>query len=918
MIRIFTKIKSGLNVVHINAQSLKNKIEEFRYIFECSNVDVVCVSETWFSTIINNEYYKLRGYKLFRADRQLKNGKKDKKGGGVAIYVKNTIQCKLITKSKLGEKVEFLFLELCNNNEKLLLGNVYRPNKNINTEALFLELSNISVGYENILISGDFNCNTLVDSTLTDEMKFIGLDLVNTTIPTHFSSRSSSLLDLFFTNSLSKVQMFDQISAPVFSKHDLIFINFDFKQNKSEKCFSYRDFKHINFEALYNKLSQIWWDNVYFIPEVDDKLNFIQQNIESLFNEFVPLKTKRKTTNVNPWFTSDIKSLIDQRNIAYARWKRFKTSELQSTFKSLRNRVNTSIKIAKSSYYKSKFSSCVDSKARWNEIRNIGINKSQGCTDNIDVDELNRKFTDLPDSDANVVQYRNQVRLNDQTEFQFNCFYQTDVYKSFLSIKSNATSYDGVHPKFIKIIFPFILPYITNLFNTIITRSMFPTKWKHAKIVPVPKSENEFRPIAILPFLSKVLERLMHNQILDYVQHHNLLTPRQSGFRPQHSCVSALIDVSEYLRSQLDNDNAAFLILLDHSKAFDTVNADILTLKLNKFFNFSSSATKLMFSYLTGRSQSVFNGNTVSNSVDLTRGVPQGSILGPLLYSVYANDLPTQLIHCRVQMYADDVQLYIGCKVSNIDDCVHKINVDLENIRAWASSNGLCLNPSKSKCIFISKKRQDIPYIPDIFLGQSNINICESVKNLGVTFNKHLLWSNHVSITTGKIYGMLRNLWCTQWFIPFEIRMLLAKTYLIPTLLYGCELYSGCDASSLSKLKVAFNNITRYVFGISRMSSISQYSKQIFGVTFENLLRCRSLIYLHKIIYTNQPKYLYDKIIPFRSDRGFRIIQIPHSTHFSDKHFFIYTISIWNHLPHCLQTVRSATQFKKMIFDFYK
>lgn len=261
---------------------------------------------------------------------------------------------------------------------------------------------------------------------------------------------------------------------------------------------------------------------------------------------------------------------------------------------------------------------------------------------------------------------------------------------------------------------------------------------------------------------------------------------------------------------------------------------------MREHIHFFSTAIKLISSYLQGRCQSVLSGDKISKSLSVSRGVPQGSILGPLLYTLYANDLPDKLKYCNIHMYADDVQLYISCKTAEIDDCLSCINTDLSIVLEWATANGLCINPRKSKCLLIHKRRQNPSIDRSLVLGASTIEVVESAKNLGVVFNKYLTWSDHVYATTGRVYGMLRNLWCSQWFTPFTIRMLLAKTYLVPTLLYGCELFAYCNSDAKRKLNVTYNNIARYIFGLRRFDSVSEYSKQIFGVSFENLLICRS------------------------------------------------------------------------------
>lgn len=913
MIRVLANITKGLKVTHINAQSLHCKIDEFRYVFENSNIDVICVSETWFRYNTTDNVYELQGYRLFRADRI-------KHAGGVAIYVKNGIKCKVIKKSECGDETEHIFLEISNGLEKILLGNIYRPNRYINIAPLISSLSTLTLNYSNILISGDFNSNILVEKSLTDEMLAIGLKPVNSSIPTHFSATVNTLLDIFFTNDTSNSLLYDQLSVPAFSKHDLIYTTFKFNitLHNPDETYQYRDFKNIDYDELNYAVYNTNWNHVFDLVSVDEQVSFLQDNVLSLYNEFVPLKCKRKVSNSKPWFTNEIKGLIDCRDLAYSRWKRFKTSELHTLFCSLRKKVNSKIKSAKCSYYGRKYSTALKSKSKWKLIRDIGlVGKKTQNHNTLDLNELNTNFLNTPTQSVDVGFYHNIARTQNQLSFEFNCFSCEDVLEAFMRIKSNAVGFDEIHPSFLKAILPRILPTITYIFNNIVTFSTYPSNWKYAKVLPIPKAHNDYRPISILPFLSKVFERLLHDQIIKYTLDNDLLTTRQSGFRPQHSCITALLDVSEDIRSRLDDREIAFLVLLDHSKAFDCVNHGLLTLKLEKMFNFSQTAVRLISSYLSGRSQAVSHQGLLSERKLVPRGVPQGSILGPLLYSMYSNDLPTQLRHCKIQMYADDVQLYTSCKESEIDSCIGNINTDLASIQNWATSNGLCLNPSKSKCLVIYSSNRNTTANPELFINGSKIDVVTSAKNLGLVFNSTLTWSDHINVVAGRVYGMLRNLWSTQWFTPQPIKMLLAKTCLAPILFYGCELFSNCSSASKRKFNVVFNNITRYVFGLRRYDRVSVYSKQIFGSSFDNLLICKSLIFLHKIIYTGCPTYLYERLNFLRSSRGKRIVQIRHRYSLSENHFFINTIRSWNQLPIHIQNTSNARQFKSLIQDHY-
>lgn len=287
------------------------------------------------------------------------------------------------------------------------------------------------------------------------------------------------------------------------------------------------------------------------------------------------------------------------------------------------------------------------------------------------------------------------------------------------------------------------------------------------------------------------------------------------------------------------------------------------------------------------------------------------------MYIMYSNDLPTQLKHMKIQMYADDVQLFIGCNLSTISSCVSKINADLLRVSDWAAGNGLILNPKKSKCVPICRTQMETLYQLRIVLGNSQIEIVSSAKNLGIIFNSTLSWTDNINNATGKTYGMLRTLWINHYFTPLKIRMLLAKSYLLPTLLYGCELFCGCSASEKRKLRTAFNNITRYVFNLRRTDSVSQFAKKLFNVSFDNLLKCRSLIFLHKIIYTKEPDYLFKKLIFARSTRGKVILHIRYHYQTSERQFFIHAVRLWNLLPHNIQSTSNAVHFKRAIFNFF-
>lgn len=910
MIKVFRGQRSGLHVCHINAQSLLPKIDEFRDLFEESSVDVICVSETWLRDDFNDAMCCLSGYRVFRCDRV------GCIGGGVAIYVRDGITCRLRDVSSAGSEIEYLFVELVNDDTKILVGTAYRPNRYVNLLPFISELELISITFPNIILCGDFNSNLISENCLIEEMGSLNLFPVNATVPTHFTEHSSTLLDLFLVSPRSKVLFYDQLSAPAFSRHDLIYLTFDFATTSSARTFEYRDFKNINYPLLDEHVRSINWSTVHGLPSPNEQIQFLNSNILHLYNAHVPIRTITALPHSAPWLSSQIRLLIRQRDLAYSRWKHYRLPEHRRIYCSLRNRVVLEIRTAKAQTYSNRLNASVGGKLLWQNLRNIGIGKSKCLNlDGLNPNVLNQQF--ISSQATNNIHQIPQISENLSSSahcpaFCFIAVDPTDVLESILAIKSMAVGLDDIHPLFLKIVLPVLLPYLTHVFNCILTTGIFPSQWKSAKVVPVPKTSkaDEFRPISILPFLSKVFEKVLQKQINHHLARHNLLSPRQFGFRQKHSCTTAVLGVSESIRHALDEGLVSFLVLLDFSKAFDMVDHSILCHKLSLFYNFSPCAVKLISSYLTVRTQAVAINHNLSDFLPLISGVPQGSILGPLLFSLYINELPTLIKHCSINMYADDVQLVLSCPLGLIEHGATCINEDLADIVRWSNHNGLVLNPKKSNCIVISKKSLDLSYFPSIFLNSDEIKYVETAKNLGVTFNRNLTWDNHINLAVGKTYGILRTLWATHSFTPIKTRCLLAKALAVPTLSYGCEIFYNCSYASKRKLNIAFNSIVRYVFGLGRFARVSNYSKYLYNMTFDHLLKFRTLSLFSNILLTHQPTYLYEKIRFTSSNRSAQLILPRYSCLTSERQFLVSSIRLWNSLPREIRRIDSTTRFR--------
>jgi Reverse transcriptase (RNA-dependent DNA polymerase) len=917
-----------LRFCHLNPGSVAQNIDEMQIFFADLSMDIICVSESWLKKHHSYKRFGLNGYKLFRADRS------GRRGGGSAVYVNSKHRCKILAQSKADASVNFLFLEITFYGQRVLVGSFYDPPKISGYSQYGPILEELLPKYEHNLFLGDFNVNLLVDSReaqdfcekLDDHTLF-----VVSKEPTHFQGDSSTMIDLCLTSFPEDVGMFSQIPLPgIKTGHDLIYgylrvsgVTVVDQQTQPPKF--YRDYRAIDLTKTRCSLESQNFSHIFRMTDPDDQIQYFNSAIVSVFQDNVPLKRCPLKNPDNPWMNFEISRMIAERDIAYNIWDKNRTEENRDRFLQLRKKTTKAIRASKRRLSGGQLNPKLPPKSLWRNLKNMGLKDDPAYESTFSAEELNSYYSSLSSRSPQLSTHSPATHSSDHTDelFSFRNVDDFEVKNAIYSVKSTAIGLDGISLKFIKLILPYILPYITFIFNTILTKSLFPKTWKISKVIPIakvkdPRTPTDYRPICILSSLSKALEILMKDQIMPFMIRYGFLNRFQSGFRPAHSTTSALLKVTDDFRKACERRLVTVLLLLDFSKAFDSVIHDLLCNKLSSAFKFDSSAVSLIKSYLSDRFQCVSIGEELSSFAPILKGVVQGSILGPILFSIFINDLMNVIMFSQCHMYADDAQLYISGERSDIARTIEKLNADVSSIWNWSQQNGLCLNPDKSQAVIISLQAFPTENIPPIILNGSVVPYYDKVKDLGLILNSGLTWRDQVNSIIQKIYATLRRLWTLADILPISTRKKLVIALINPFFMNYDVIFSKASIGLTNRLRIALNSCARFIFNISPGEHISELAEQILGLPLNKFYSFRICCQMFKIVNNLSPSYLCEKLQVGHSIRT-RVLHVPRHTLASTANsFFICGPVMWNRLPISVRNESRYRSFRTACWEFLK
>lgn len=935
---------AGVNTnLHIPSQH--SKLDEiYSSLVIEHKFDVIALTETWLDANINSEDIKMENFQIFRKDR-------NRHGGGVMVYVLNSLSCIRRFDLEVGN-TEMLWIQLNLNNKRVMMCVCYRPPGQCAAKiqdfltdlqtSIDLAISTLS---DSIIITGDLNdrCIMWDDDRPVSELNTQLRDLVLLnnmyqiiTEPTHYTDHSAYLLDIIITDSPGFIEQSGLLPhignlhhLPIFARFKYTYMS---RRSFTRDVWHYHNGNYVNLNA---ELSEFDWSELITEYDVSSCTTELFDVFLNITKKHIPYRTIRVRPKDKPWMNPYIKHLIRLRN----RWTgRYNLTRLNN-HKLMRDHYRASVKyeicFAKSLYYNRQMTMLQDPnlhiKKYWSIVRSVCGNKIKGpiptiidgdVTYNTDIEKA-ELFSDYfasqsilppPPSDYTLPEfhYLTDARLT-------NIEFQPEEIRSVISkLNSNkACGPDGIGNHLLKLTAESMATPFANLFSRSLQEATFPNSWKDANLSPVQKSsfaneKTNFRPISLLACPSKVMERIVFNTMYEYFIANDLLIKENSGFKKNDSTINQLVHIVHNIYKGLDDKKDVCMVFLDISKAFDRVYHEGLIFKL-KQLGIEGNLLNWIRSYLTNRTQTVVLNGYKSERKIINAGVPQGSILGPLLFLVYINDIISD-ISSNIYLFADDTSIFRV--IDDINTDFRMLNSDLQKLSNWSSQWRMTFNANKTKFIYFSLKHKRPP-LPQLLLDGTPIAETDHHTHLGLTLNNKMTWNDHIDRICTKVAKTLNSFKRIKHIVPRSTLQSLYKCLIRPVLDYGDIIFDNMTLECSKRLDDIQREAALICTGAMRRTNTLLLLHEVGWEPLETRRKNHKLILYFKMINDLSPSYL-STLIPNLVNhtsrynlRNSNSLRIPYArTARLYKYFTVSTARLWNDLPDSIKNSNTLNQFK--------
>ncbi len=954
-------VNENLRLGILNAESARGKENLIKKHILDNDLDILVIQESWLemnelpSTVEIlpcTEMYKL--HQLPRPNR------KNSSGGGMLCIYKNGIKIDKIPTMTM-KLLEVMDLKVNVRNKTFRLVSVYRPprsqKRSYPIAHFYDDMENLVSHYKtvnsDVVFCGDYNVH--LNKPNESETRRFNDIMESASLVNHVSGAThikGNTLDLVITDIESEI-IRKCVIDEFLSDHAMVMVELNLrKPTCPKKKVSFRRNKDVDIAKLETTIDAKLKD-FHHTESLSELIVQFNTALSEAYDEQAPLVSKMVTIRPpTPWSYDDIKKDKAMRRNLERKWRRTGLQIDWEIYRDFRNKYNEKLNAFRYKQYSDIIAENKNDPATLFRVINRSLHRKQaspmpeGLSNKDLADKFSNFFEEKIDQirtgiDSTSASLNNpESRLANSSILhildEFTPLTEKEVEKMVLDFPNKQCELDPLPLAMLKECLPVILSHLTKIVNLSLMLGDVPVELKMAIIRPLlkklglePQFKN-YRPVSNLSFLSKLIEKIVAKQFVDHMIRNKLMDPLQSAYKKDHSTETALLKVQNDLLIDIDKGNVAVLVLLDLSAAFDTIDHDIILDRLNRNFGIQGTALKWFRSYLSDRQQTVIVGDEGSAPKELKYGVPQGSVLGPLLFTAYMTPLKDVIENhgLKYHCYADDTQLYISFSPNNERDeykAIDSLEVAINEIKQFMIANKLKLNDDKTEAIFLgTKARLGQMNSTSVNVGNSVITPTNKVKNLGVLLDKNLSMDDQVKAMCKAGFYHVKNLWKIRKFLDVENSTIAANAFVTSKLDYGNTLLAGAPKYQVKKLQSVQNAAARVVTRTGKYDHISNKLRDLKWLPVSHKIKYKMNMLTWKALNGRSPEYISEMIsireteIDLRTGNT-RILTIPKTKlkTMGDKAYSVTAPKTWNLLPRHLRICENQQSFKTRLKSLY-